>query len=199
MYLLQLYQGSSQRKWKPKGAGGQQGLVSLQHHFWDAHRAAPNGRTTARSALTAQQDFCLVSAARQPSYPWIFPPGRLIWKGFTTEPAQHRRQAAAPAPSRAVSCRRGFSKPCPTSRLKEPSPASRIFTPLPCQNRPVIRQQFRILPREEKIKLWLFLFGKQARGKKKKKKKHTAASSFDLKRKKITYTEHRMCKNRAPD
>lgn len=127
-------------------------------------------------------------------------PRRSIWKGFTTEPAQHRRQAAAPAPSRAVSCRRGFSKPCPTSRLKEPSPASRIFTPLPCQNRPVIRQQFRILPREEKIKLWLFLFGKQARGKrKKKKKKHTAASSFDLKRKKITYTEHRMCKNRAPD
>lgn len=81
-------------------------------------------------------------------------------------------------------------------KIKEPSPASRIFTPLPCQNRPVIQQQFRILPREEKIKPWLFLFGKQAR---EKKKKNTAASSFDLKRKKITYTEHRMCKNRAPD
>lgn len=101
--ILQLYQGFSQRKWKAKGAGGQQGLVSLQQRFWDAHRAAPNGRTTARSALTARQDFCLASAASQPSYPWVFPPRRSIWKRFTTEPAPHRRQAAAPAPSRAVS------------------------------------------------------------------------------------------------
>lgn len=110
MYLLQLYQGSSQRKWKPKGAGGQQGLVSLQHHFWDAHRAAPNGRTTARSALTAQQDLTFGFCSKPALLPLDISPRKI-----NLERLHH---GASPAPE-ASSSPRSFPSRVLQKRLLE--------------------------------------------------------------------------------